>query len=917
MAWVVASLRRLRDERMSAFGLAGLVLVTAFLAAATPRLFDRAADGTLRSTLLGARAEDRNIQFIREERIEGFGDDPFSLVAAEADEVHELLPPSLAALVADRAWTMDSGRWLVRDNNGDPETMRLRVQPDTAGRITLVAGRPPTGATTEVTNPIPEAAPATLTEFEIALSVATAAKLGAEVGTTLTLVSDAGDPLVGPGHETAIGVAVVGIYAVDDEADPWWLGTTELAKPVVRTIGDVLIYDTTALLAPEAYPAWMAQTRELFMPSRYTFREYLEADSFDSSTVGPLLVDLRRLEAAYPSTRVTINQPMAMRTALRALLDGYRGQWSSATAILTIGAIGPAAVAAGALGLIAVLAARRRRSALALARGRGASLVQVVTAVVAEGIVLGGPVAALAIVAALVLVPADPFLTSLVAGIAVAVVAVVLLVVATVPATGGPSFGSVREAFVPRRPTARRLLFEGLAVGLAVVGAVLLRQRGVRGASSVGGLAEADPLLAAVPALVGVAAALVVVRVLPYPMRLLASLARRRRDLVPVLAMRRATQAAGLAPILVVLMTTAAIGAFSSAVLVHLDRAAETVAWGEVGAAYRIDEHTGSIPSSFDPDALPGVEASAAVWARSQTVGDRNLRIEIVALDVADYDAVTAGTPADPHLPLELYGSAPQVIPLVASRPLVERPDGMPLGTELQVTLQGYSFPARVVAAHDELPALVSETLFIIVSRDQIRALYPPVPLAPTSIFLRAPIDADAAIRAAVLAELPPDTPVISRAAQTAALRASPISRAVESGIGLAAIIAISYAALAVAASLALAGAARAVEVAHLRTMGLTGRQAAGLVVVENGPGVALAFVLGTALGLGIFLGIRDGLGLDLLVGSRVAVPITIEPAQLLIVLGVIVAVVGGGLGIGTLMQRGAVPAAAVRRGFE
>jgi hypothetical protein len=99
--------------------------------------------------------------------------------------------------------------------------------------------------------------------------------------------------------------------------------------------------------------------------------------------------------------------------------------------------------------------------------------------------------------------------------------------------------------------------------------------------------------------------------------------------------------------------------------------------------------------------------------------------------------------------------------------------------------------------------------------------------------------------------------------------------------------------------------------------MGLTGRQAAGLVVVENGPGVLLAFALGTALGLGIFLGIRDGLGLDLLVGSRVAVPITIEPAQLLVVLGVIVAVIGGGLGIGTLMQRGAVPAAAVRRGFE
>ena len=925
MAWIIASLRRLRDERMSALGVAGVVLVTAFLAAATPRLFDRAADQTLRSTLVDARPAERNIQFIREDhyevirrdRFEPVGDDPLAIVASEGEVIHELLPPGVAGLMAERAWTMESGRFLVPNFGDDQATMRLRIQPDAADRIRLVGGRWPTGKTTQIPNPTPEPVPATLSAFEVALSVATADTLDAEVGDTLILASDAADTLIGRGHELAIGVNVVGLYSVDDEADPWWLGTSDLVRPIVRTIGDLLIYDTTALLAPEAYAAWMLETRPLLMPSRYTFREYVDVDQFDASTVNPLLVDLRRLEAAYPSTRVTVNQPTAMRTGLRAILDDYRGQWSSASAILTIGAIGPAAVAAGALGLIAVLAARRRRSALALARGRGASLTQVVSAVVAEGIVLGGPVAAVAIAGALILVPADPVATSLAAGIAVAVVAVVLLVIATVSATGGPSFGSVREAFVPRRPTARRLLFESLVVGLAVVGAVLLRERGLRGTSSAGGLAEADPLLAAVPALVGVAAALVVVRVLPYPMRLLAALARRRRDLVPVLAMRRATQGTGLAPILVVLLTTAAIAAFSSAVLVHLDRAAETVAWGEVGAAYRIDEHTGSISPSFDADAIPGVEASASAWARSMAVGDRNLRIEVVALDVADYDMVVAGTPADPRLPLDLFASAPQVIPLVASRELAERRDGMPPGTELQVTIQGYTFAARVVAAHDDLPGLVSEPLFIIVSRDQIKALFPAAPLAPTSIYVRAPVAADEAIRAAVLAQLPPETPVISRAAHTAALRASPISRAVESGIALAAVIAISYAALAVAASLALAGAARALEVAHLRTMGLTGRQAAGLVVVEHGPAVVLAFAVGTALGLGIFLGIRDGLGLELLVGSRVAVPITIEPAQLLVVLGVIVAVVGGGLGIGRLMQRGAVPAAAVRRGFE
>ena len=40
----------------------------------------------------------------------------------------------------------------------------------------------------------------------------------------------------------------------------------------------------------------------------------------------------------------------------------------------------------------------------------------------------------------------------------------------------------------------------------AVVGATLLRERGVRGGGTAGSLATADPLIAAVPALVGVAA---------------------------------------------------------------------------------------------------------------------------------------------------------------------------------------------------------------------------------------------------------------------------------------------------------------------------------------------------------------------------------------------------------------------------
>ena len=152
---------------------------------------------------------------------------------------------------------------------------------------------------------------------------------------------------------------------------------------------------------------------------------------------------------------------------------------------------------------------------------------------------------------------------------------------------------------------------------------------------------------------------------------------------------------------------------------------------------------------------------------------------------------------------------------------------------------------------------------------------------------------------------------------RAASIRSTPIARAVVAGIAAAALIAFAYAVLALAASLALTGAAQAVEIAHLRTLGLSDRQAAGLVVVENGPVVVTAFALGLGLGLAMFSVLRQGLGLEALIGSRAEVSLTPEPAQFAIVLGGIVAVVVLGLVAGTLMQRGAAPTAAVRRGFE
>lgn len=919
IAWVRSSLRRLRDERLSAVGLAVLVFATALAAAAAPRLEARVADGALFESIRRAEPAQRNLQWLREDRFETGGGDPLAAVQAISDQVHELLPDSVAALVTDRSWSIDSGRSMLPEVIGDPATMRLRVQPDAISHLTLRAGRWPTGDTVHAPDRTsPEAIPRRVTFFEVALSTMTATAIGVDVGDTLMLVLDGSDPLVGRGRPLVMGVTIVGTYEVNDPTDPWWLGGLEVDRPSIRAPGgDLRITDTLALLAPEAYVPLLRATDPASLPLRYTFREYIDPTRLSAAAVAPTLQDLKRLEVSYPSVNVTFTQPIGLRTGLRAILETFLGQWTSASALLSLGVLGPAVIAAAALGLVSIFAAQRRRSALALARARGASLAQVVVAVAAEGALMSAPASVAATLLAIVLVPADSVVPSVVAASAVALSAVALLVVATVPGTGRQGFGAGREPSVPRAPTARRLVLEGLLVVLAVGGAVLLRDRGIRGATTAGQLPQADPLLAVVPALIGVAAGVIAVRLLPVPVRLVAWLARRRRDLVPFLALRHSAQAATSGAILVVLLATATIATFGAAVLVHIERVSEVAAWRTVGAAYRVDDSVGALRSGFDPAALPGVEASAFAYRSTVTVGPRNIRADFVAVAADDYDRVVAGTPADADLPVDLFAANPAVIPVVVSRAIADRPDGLKLGASSRITLEGHLVAVQVVAVRDELPSLSASGFYVLASRDQITALLPDIRLRPSVAFLRASDASGDAIRVAVRDQVPIGAIVTARADVTRNLRESPAVQAVIAGFTAATVLAMAYAVLAVAAALALAGAARAGEVAHLRTLGLTRRQATGLVLVEHGPTVTMAFLAGVGLGIGLLSILREGLGIEALVGSAPSVSIGLEPAQLLLVLAGIVAVVAVGLGLGSWMQRRAAPIAALRRGFE
>jgi len=520
----------------------------------------------------------------------------------------------------------------------------------------------------------------------------------------------------------------------------------------------------------------------------------------------------------------------------------------------------------------------------------------------------------------------------------VAAIATALLIVTLVPATAGPPPDPTRDTGVVHRTGARRLVAEGVVVIVALAGAYALRERGVAGAGAASGPGTVDPFVALVPALVGVAAGIVVVRLFPFPVRALARVAAARRGLVPAYALRRLGRESSSGLILAVLMATATIATFCSVVLVTLDRAADATAWHDVGAPFRVTAlasgSTGTkagipiaLPAGFDPAALPGATATAEGSTASVPFFPRGAHLDLLAIDTAAYADLAAGTPDEPSFPPDLLaspddlvagaparpGSTAAPIPVIVSAALAEGVEKLTPGKAFQVIVGGGPLTLRVVEVRDDVPTMTPGGRFAVVDLAQLRAATSTDAVRSTVAFVRAPDAAADAIRAAAAA-VSPDLVVASRAEVAAETRTTPLMEAVVAGLTLAALVAALYAALAVTCALALSASARAVEVAHLRTLGLSRRQAAWLIVAEHGPTVVVAFVVGVVLGVGLFAAVGPALGTDAIVGSSVAVPLAVEPVHLAGILVAVVAIVAIGMAVAAAIQRRAVPALAVRR---
>ncbi len=920
MRWTLMALLRLRDDLAPTVGVLVLVLVTAFAAALAPRILAALGDEAVQAQVAAATASERAIVLIEHQVTRpGPQDDPLAEVRAAGDDLRATFPRRIERIVDDGYIVVDSARYRVDTRTTDPAFLRMRVQEGIDAHITYVEGRPPTSEVVRRDGVGPEKED-DVPVYQVAISRATADRFDLELGQAVPLSGDPGDPLFGRSQLAVHAFAeITGIYEVPDPGSEYWRDDPLPIRPVIRALSSELqLLDAVAILDAAAYGELADINDANHRPLRLQWRYGVDAGQVTARSAPDLLRAFRALAVQYPSANVGAGRETAMRTGMLALLEAHQAAWTAAGSVIAVVVVGPALVALATMVLIASLAGRRRRSTMALVRSRGGAVAQVLVPSALEGVLLAVPAAALAAVAAAVVVPAGQTQATILAAGAVAVAAVLVIVGTVVPVAR--ALGPERRAGERsgRRSGPRRLVGEALVVGLAVGGAFLLRERGLGSAALSAPGTGVDPLLAAVPALVGVAAGLIVLRVVPAVMRAAASLARRRRGLVPLLAARRGTEGGIGTAILLVLLATSTVGTFALVALDSLDRGAELAAWHKTGGAYRLGVPDGALPNGLDPERLPGVEAAASEFRALIPIAPSGLQTMYAAVGAAALEQVLDGTPIAPSWPAGATTPGAGPIPAVVSQDLVANPRGVQAGETFEMSVQGYTLTYLAAAVADSWPGLPEGRPFVVVPREWVAAQAPAARLVPTGVVLRAPATAEAAsaIRAAVAA-VSPVVAVTSQAEDAEARRSAPVTEAIRGVIIAAAAVTALYAALGVAAALALAALARVVEVAHLRTLGLTSRQVFLLTAAEHGPTTLLAFVAGVMLGLGLFAVVRPALGLDALVGVRVEVPVVLDPRAALAVLGVLAGVVLLGISVGSLLVRRVAPTSVLRGRFR
>ncbi|MEO3776889.1 ABC transporter permease [Micromonospora sp. B11E3] len=914
-----------------------LTLVAALLLTGVPRVVDRLGGQGLREQVAAVPPAQRDLLYTAPEAAVPPPGPHARLAAARLTELEAAMPPAVRDTVGERWYVAQTTLARLRGPALDPGKglidLTARSMSGVRDAATLVDGRWPTDAAPDDgSDAAPDDGP-----VELALAEPVAAQLGLRVGDRLRLT-----PPTRPGSAPpASPVAVVGVFRPNDPADGVWASlpsALRLAEPE----GDGEPFLIAGVTGTGGFEALANRGWEVSFAWRYR--------------VDPQRLDPRRLDetvdglAAMDRTRPA---GLGLTQGLDIPLRQFAASLRAARTLLAVIVAGMLATLAGLAVLAAGLAVRRRRAEFVLLRARGGAARTVVARGLAESLLVLPAAAALGWYLGGRLPgagPADP-LAALPAAVAATLVLPLAVLVAQRAGGGRRDLGS--------RSRAGRLTAELTLLLLAGVGAFLLRRRGLGAEGAV------DPLLVSVPVLLAVAAAVLALRLYPWPLRLASRVAARARGSVAFLGTARAGRAGVGAPLVVVVLavaTAAFCGVVAAGIEASRDRAATRAVPGDAlvtGMRFAPDTATALA-------ALAGVGAVAPVLAepRQPVLADaagrptdiRNVHVLLVdgaglagvarraGVDLSVPPALARGgtppTTAGPGTPATAAsgtagpaapgGGGGQPLPALVSpalaADLADAGLGAAAGRPAFVDVQGNRLPLRVAATVEEFPLVDRDTeRFVVLPWPDVSG--GPHPLAPTGFVLAADPPAADAARAARIDEAalyriaeegqrryqrlgavtggePPLPPQVSTwSAHRAQLGGAGVNGVLVFGFATGAAGGAALGLLALA-FVVLAGARdRGQALSRLRTMGLSRRQWRGLVLVELAPLVLVSVLTGVLVGALLPVLLTPVLGLGAFTGGA-PVAVRFEPGLVAAGLGLAVLALGFAIAVETLNNR-------------
>lgn len=901
------------------------VVFGSFLVAVVPRATEQVASDDLYATVSEPAAARRNIRVERQGRISaGPDDDPMAGVRGNGERFAETqMPPTVRSIIGDSYSMATSTGFRVSPLPGEdpphpfPTFVRYRYQERIEDHLTLVEGSLP-----QPQEPVPLLLgpdcpedpderdalfdllasgedPATEGEelacaiepvphFQIAVTEQTAADMGLEVGHKMMLRPDPTDTLVfgfsSRDLDFELVMSISGIIELSDLSEEYWYGDGDLHTPRIQENADLRIIRATGLMNPAEYGSLlsaMGQVRWL-----HTWRYFVEPELVQQADIETLAADLNGLELAFS---VASSRPNDFRviTLLSELLEEHLTQKEETLAMMATTIAGLFSVVVAVVLLLSVLMSERQRSGTVLLRGRGTSGGQLTLTTAYQALILTAPAAVVGYFTAAWLVPDTDFLLPYRATVALAAGTVIAIVAAELPLARrrlGPLLKGEARSPAPRQ-TGRHLVFEVAIIVLAFGAITLLRRRGqIEDQSATPGF---DLLLAITPTLIAVAVGLVIVRLYPLLIRLLAWIGSKRRGLVGFVGFRRVLQhrSRALLPVMVILLcvTIAAVAVVSRTTIAAGQNA---TAWQATGADYRVNSYGRDVnlPASLDFDAVAGVEA----MAEGRTYGDgvamlrfSEARTQVVAVETVAYGEVVAGSVADPEFPRPLLesptpnaGQPDRPIPALVSS-VWPRDVQFSVGDVFVLDL-GNLQPTLVVAGiRDYYPDTDLERPFVVLNLDALRS-FSELPLAATVAYMRAPPEVGDSLRS-TLTEQSQSAEVVSRFESLEAIAEDPFVAWVSNGLIVVFVFSVLLAVIAAVSALALGSAERRRDFAYLRTMGLVTKQATMMTVIEQFPAVMVATIMGAVAGVGTAVLLDPAVDFDSFTGNLLATVLEIN----------------------------------------